>query len=401
MNSEWEETETSFDMASLSFISDLDQSKLKRVIISNALQNEDVKGLEQLGVSKFGFVNAQLRGKAWLSLLKSRVKGSSENKPLRQPHKDEYQVKLDVNRALSFISDEKRKLKLRDMLYDTIVKVLRKFPQLHYYQGYHEVISVFVLTCDPEILDTVVELFTLLYLRDYMMDSLQCTLEQLDVLSQFIIGRDEQLANVLQLTKRKPIFAIASVLTLLTHNFEYFEQDSPIFSIFDIIISTNNLSNIFVIYMELLVYFKEEILKQIKAFEADFENDMDVIHSVVQQTLLKLLRISAWDEILAQSRLRFDEESPKKYNFTKYVSRYSSLLPLVNSDESELIDILGKEIEWNESRKITKVSIKISPIIKWSLVIGIIAAVVKVGSSHTNTMHGSSLIESLKKVLST
>ena len=83
------------------------------------------------------------------------------------------------------------------------------------------------------------------------------------------------------------------------------------------------------------------------------------------------------------------------------MSRYSSLLPLVNSDESELIDILGKEIEWNESRKITKVSIKISPIIKWSLVIGIIAAVVKVGSSHTNTMHGSSLIESLKKVLST
>ncbi|QEU59179.1 Gyp8 [Kluyveromyces lactis] len=395
MSLEWEDT--AFDMASLSFISDLNQSKLKRVIVANALQNEDLASLEHLGTSRFGFVNSQLRSKAWFSILQSRVKGSHTCGSLKEPHKDEYQVNLDVNRSFSFIKDSSEKLQLRDLLYDTIVKTLRKFPQLNYYQGYHEVVSVFVLVCDRESLNETVELFTLLYLRDYMMDSLQCTLEQLEVLSQFIMERDADLAKILQLNQKKPIFAIASVLTLLIHNFENFEEDSPIFSIFDIVITTNNLSNLFVVYTELLIYFKEPILKQVEAYEIDFENDMDLIHSVVQQTLLKFLTRSSWDEILTQARLRLNNSTVR---VTKYVNKYSSLISVSNIEFSELINVLSKEIEWDASRKIVKASPKIPLFVKWSLVIGIIAAVIKVGSSHTNTIHSSSLIDSLKKVLS-
>lgn len=395
MSLEWEDT--AFDMASLSFISDLNQSKLKRVIVANALQNEDLASLEHLGTSRFGFVNSQLRSQAWLSILQSRVKGSHACGSLKEPHKDEYQVNLDVNRSFSFIKDSSEKLQLRDLLYDTIVKTLRKFPQLNYYQGYHEVVSVFVLVCDRDSLNETVELFTLLYLRDYMMDSLQCTLEQLEVLSQFIMERDADLAKILQLNQKKPIFAIASVLTLLIHNFENFEEDSPIFSIFDIVITTNNLSNLFVVYTELLIYFKEPILKQVEAYEIDFENDMDLIHSVVQQTLLKFLTRSSWDEILTQARLRLNNSTVR---VAKYVNKYSSLISVSNIEFSELINVLSKEIEWDASRKIVKASPKIPLFVKWSLVIGIIAAVIKVGSSHTNTIHSSSLIDSLKKVLS-
>lgn len=395
MSLEWEDT--AFDMASLSFISDLNQSKLKRVIVANALQNEDLASLEHLGTSRFGFVNSQLRSQAWLSILQSRVKGSHACGSLKEPHKDEYQVNLDVNRSFSFIKDSSEKLQLRDLLYDTIVKTLRKFPQLNYYQGYHEVVSVFVLVCDRDSLNETVELFTLLYLRDYMMDSLQCTLEQLEVLSQFIMERDADLAKILQLNQKKPIFAIASVLTLLIHNFENFEEDSPIFSIFDIVLTTNNLSNLFVVYTELLIYFKVPILKQVEAYEIDFENDMDLIHSVVQQTLLKFLTRSSWDEILTQARLRLNNSTVR---VAKYVNKYSSLISVSNIEFSELINVLSKEIEWDASRKIVKASPKIPLFVKWSLVIGIIAAVIKVGSSHTNTIHSSSLIDSLKKVLS-
>lgn len=395
MSLEWEDT--AFDMASLSFISDLNQSKLKRVIVANALQNEDLASLEHLGTSRFGFVNSQLRSQAWLSILQSRVKGLHACGSLKEPHKDEYQVNLDVNRSFSFIKDSSEKLQLRDLLYDTIVKTLRKFPQLNYYQGYHEVVSVFVLVCDRDSLNETVELFTLLYLRDYMMDSLQCTLEQLEVLSQFIMERDADLAKILQLNQKKPIFAIASVLTLLIHNFENFEEDSPIFSIFDIVITTNNLSNLFVVYTELLIYFKVPILKQVEAYEIDFENDMDLIHSVVQQTLLKFLTRSSWDEILTQARLRLNNSTVR---VAKYVNKYSSLISVSNIEFSELINVLSKEIEWDASRKIVKASPKIPLFVKWSLVIGIIAAVIKVGSSHTNTIHSSSLIDSLKKVLS-
>ncbi|CDO95730.1 unnamed protein product [Kluyveromyces dobzhanskii CBS 2104] len=395
MTSEWEDT--NFDMASLCFISDLNQSKLKRVIVANALQDDDLSSLEHLGTSKFGFVNSQLRTKAWLSLLRSRVKEPYEFESFNQPHKDEYQVGLDVNRAFSHVKDDSEKSELRKLLYDTVVKVLRKFPQLHYYQGYHEVISIFVLVCDRNSLDETVELFTLLYLRDFMMDSLQCTLEQLEVLSHFISERDEKLGGILQLDQKKPVFAIASVLTLLVHNFESFEQDSPIFSIFDIIISTNNLSNLLVIYTELLLHFKEPILKQVEVYEIDFDNDMDLIHSVVQQTLLKLLTQSSWDDILPQARVRLNNSTVK---VLKYTNKFSSLLPVSDVTFTALLDILAKEIEWDASRKIVKNSPRIPQFVKWSLVIGIIAAVIKVGSSHTSSVHSTSVIESLRKVLS-
>lgn len=389
---EWEDT--AFDMASLSFISGLDQSKLKGVLVTNALQSHDLELLEHLGASKYGFAENDLRCRSWIELLSSRVEGTFQYGSLRKPHRDEHQVKLDVNRSFSYLKDEGSKRECRKALFEVIVTTLRKFPQLNYYQGYHEVVSIFVLVCDREALEKAVELFTLLYLRDFMMDTLQCTLEQLGVLSQFVTHRDPNLSNILQLDERRPLFAIASVLTILVHNFEYFEQDSPIFCVFDMIISTNSLSCVFVIYAELLVYFKDPILKQVKTSLLDFDSDMDMIHSVVQQTLLKLLTLDVWSEILINARLHLNSY---KVEMKKYVNKYSSLLNEDCIESNALVEKLKKEIEWNRTRN-TRIQTSIPPILKWSLAIGLIAVVIKVGSSHS-TVHSSSLLDSLRRIL--
>ncbi|KAK8843409.1 hypothetical protein IAR55_007066 [Kwoniella newhampshirensis] len=75
--------------------------------------------------------------------------------PARIPvsaHKDESQVKLDTNR--SFVTYPKGipaqlKLDLQADLQDLIVGVLRKYPALSYFQGYHDILSVLYLTFAP------------------------------------------------------------------------------------------------------------------------------------------------------------------------------------------------------------------------------------------------------------
>lgn len=87
---------------------------------------------------------------------------STTTAPAQTPHKDEGQVKLDVNR--SFVSFPKsqsseskvqpefeiddsvdistqEKDKLRLELELVIVTILRRHPSLHYFQGYHDVSS--------------------------------------------------------------------------------------------------------------------------------------------------------------------------------------------------------------------------------------------------------------------
>lgn len=69
-----------------------------------------------------------------------------------QPHKDETQVKLDTDRSFVIypkgISSE-NKLAMQEDLNDLIVDVLRKYPALSYFQGYHDILSVLYLTFIP------------------------------------------------------------------------------------------------------------------------------------------------------------------------------------------------------------------------------------------------------------
>ncbi|WVQ81438.1 hypothetical protein IAT38_003562 [Cryptococcus sp. DSM 104549] len=67
-------------------------------------------------------------------------------------HKDEHQVHLDTNR--SFVTyprglTPENKLAMQADLDDLIVRVLRKYPKLSYFQGYHDILSVLYLTFIP------------------------------------------------------------------------------------------------------------------------------------------------------------------------------------------------------------------------------------------------------------
>ncbi|WWC91328.1 uncharacterized protein L201_006271 [Kwoniella dendrophila CBS 6074] len=144
-----------------------------------AIQDKDVKALRKISALPGGFGGDGIRKKAWSTLLKTHhLNTSSEedsidcnadtpdtpdsaniqnNQSEAGPstlrlHPNERQVKLDTDR--SFVTYPKdisaqSKSELQDDLNDLIVGILRKYPALHYFQGYHDILSVLYLTFIP------------------------------------------------------------------------------------------------------------------------------------------------------------------------------------------------------------------------------------------------------------
>ncbi|GBB95077.1 hypothetical protein RclHR1_02470021 [Rhizophagus clarus] len=69
-------------------------------------------------------------------------------KDIQEEHKDERQVLLDVDRSFVYypkgISNAEKKQKQSE-LNDVIVGILRRHPNLAYYQGFHDICSVLLL----------------------------------------------------------------------------------------------------------------------------------------------------------------------------------------------------------------------------------------------------------------
>ena len=132
--------------------------------ISESLSDEAIDQVpKRLGRSQLrdsaigvgGLINDDLRRKVWPRLLNIDLVETSvslDDKEVKQ-NKNYTQVLMDVNRSLKRfppgISDEDRP-ELQDQLTRLIIRVLDKHPELHYYQGYHDVAITFLLVVGEE-----------------------------------------------------------------------------------------------------------------------------------------------------------------------------------------------------------------------------------------------------------
>ncbi|WVF65676.1 hypothetical protein IAT40_000407 [Kwoniella sp. CBS 6097] len=160
-----------------------DWVKIRETWTKQAIEDGDLITLRKISALPDGFGSDGMRKKAWSALLRTqrlhetattiepketnttaiseRVESSKENVELSTPgaepseptpHPNERQVKLDTDR--SFVTypkglPSKNKLELQADLNDLIVGVLRKYPALSYFQGYHDILSVLYLTFIP------------------------------------------------------------------------------------------------------------------------------------------------------------------------------------------------------------------------------------------------------------
>ena len=160
-------------------------------------------------------------------------------------HKDENQVRLDVER--SFVHLKRRKisnlkfLKLKAMLYDLIVLTLRLKPSLNYFQGFHDIVSIFLLELDLSLfhLQTFIQTFALHWCRDSMSSNFNPIIGHLRLLQKILITQDLELSSIIERTSPDPIFALPWLLTFFSHDIH---SQSTLLSLFDIWITQGPLS---------------------------------------------------------------------------------------------------------------------------------------------------------------
>lgn len=136
--------------------------------------------------------------------------GQQQQQQKQCAHPDARQVRLDVERTPLSVS-EKRELE------DRVMAVLEKHPGLHYYQGFHDI----AIHCKSV---SELENVTLRQLRDFMTPNIEPTLAIVTLVPQLLAKADRNsfgwIVKSQQETVHASLFAVAPLLTLLTHDIE-------------------------------------------------------------------------------------------------------------------------------------------------------------------------------------
>ncbi|KAH7918756.1 hypothetical protein BV22DRAFT_1041531 [Leucogyrophana mollusca] len=135
-----------------------------------------------------------------------------------EPHRDERQIRLDTDRSFVMYPPTEARDPLQLDLYRLLVSVFRRRRKLHYFQGYHDIITVLFLTLPPELHLRAAEHLSLHRLRDSMGPSLEPVLALLRILKNLLRLADPQLADILESTSPLPYHALPALLTLLAHD---------------------------------------------------------------------------------------------------------------------------------------------------------------------------------------
>ncbi|KAL1608506.1 GTPase-activating protein gyp8 [Paraconiothyrium brasiliense] len=246
--------------------------KEKASQISAACHNRDLNALVHLATSTHGLVSDDLRRAAWPILL---GRAPEEQEPISwkelPAHRDEGQVALDVNRAFVYYpknESEKQLDRLKEDLSDIIVETIRRHPTLNYFQGYHDIVQVFLLVLGPHDAPAPVARLSLLRIRDYMLSTLDPAIAQLKLLLPLLETADPQLYD--HLPKGQPSFALADALTMFAHHIQDYKD---IARLFDFFLARHTVMPIY-FFAGVVLSRREELL------EIDKE-DEDIMHAML------------------------------------------------------------------------------------------------------------------------
>ncbi|KAJ6444242.1 TBC domain-containingprotein [Purpureocillium lavendulum] len=288
----------------------------KRTEIVDACKSRDIPSLRSLAESTGGFLDDTLRRAAWPILLGLPPPGDAANgsavkedwKDLPR-HRDEEQVDLDVNRSFVYYPNGQSEAQLEQcklQLSSLIVEVLRRYPYLCYFQGYHDICQVFMLVLEPPWRAKVVARLSILRIRDFMLPSLGPTTSQLRLLPDLLAKADPKLRR--HIATIEPFYALAGTLTMYAHNIEAYHD---IARLFDIFLAREPVFTIYV-FAQIVMDRRDEIL------DID-EPDM------LQVVLAKVPRNMDLDALIARSAGLFDRYPPDTLRSWRYISSASVL----------------------------------------------------------------------------
>lgn len=265
--------------------------------VADAVAAQDLNRLRELAYAEHGFCNVSLRRSAWFVLLGlSPDEASSADwrhflVGLDEDSRDASVMKADVQRSVyswdvhTNIKDSVRDLKRVD-LSEVMHAILRKHSgRLGYFQGFHDIVLVFLEVGSPSQAFHMVERLALFHLSD----QLCCPFDRglvplLGVLFHMMAIFDRPLAKALCESDCKEMhFAVSWILTWFAHSLP--RLHNQVMRLYDCLISSHPAA---------VLYFAADLLIQHRGELLATERDMPEMVAVIQSLPLKTVDVDQW-----------------------------------------------------------------------------------------------------------
>ncbi|KAL6099680.1 uncharacterized protein ACO6RY_01452 [Pungitius sinensis] len=213
--------------------------KQKLTEIHQALFSDpvDIETLRRAAASKGGLLTNEVRRKVWPKLLNVNVYDlpPKPGRDVRENHKDYNQVVLDVRRSMKRFPKAMpvtERAVLQEQLTDIILEVLKCNPQLHYYQGYHDVAVTLLLVVGERMALAMLDTLSNHHLRDFMDPTMDRTKHILNYLMPILEQVDTELHDFMIRSEVGTIFALSWLITWYGHVLSDFKHTMRLYDFF-------------------------------------------------------------------------------------------------------------------------------------------------------------------------
>ncbi|KAK1699673.1 GTPase-activating protein gyp10 [Colletotrichum godetiae] len=300
----------------------VDQEQRKTVNILEACKWRNIEDLKGLASTRGGFLTDTLRRKAWPILLglpdsedfQDTIAAGIDEKvswKTLPSHRDEEQVALDVNRAFIYYPNHQNDTELeknKSELSDLIVEVLRRYPYLCYFQGYHDICQVFMLVLEPPWRARLVSRLSVLRIRDFMLTNLEPTIAQLRLIPDILSAADPKLKR--HLSGTEPFYALAGTLTMYAHDIQAY---GDIARLFDTLLTREPVFSIYM-YVQIVLNRRDELFDQ-------EEDDPSMLHLILSKVPQKM----DLDALITSTIALYERYPPESLPQWRKISKASSL----------------------------------------------------------------------------
>ncbi|XP_034748862.1 TBC1 domain family member 20 isoform X3 [Etheostoma cragini] len=276
-------------------------AEIHQALISDPV---DIETLRRAAASKGGLLTDEVRRKVWPKLLNINVYDlpRKPGRDVRENHKDYNQVVLDVRRSMKRFPKgmpATEKAILQEQLIDIILEVLKCTPQLHYYQGYHDVAVTLLLVVGERMAIAMLDTLSNHHLRDFMDPTMDSTKHILNYLMPILEQVDTELHEFMIRAEVGTIFALSWLITWYGHVLSDFKHTMRLYDFF---LASHPLMPIYLaatVRGNLIVLHRE---KEVKATECDM--------AMVHHLLSRIPQDLPYERLIGQAQDLFDQYPP-------------------------------------------------------------------------------------------
>ena len=267
-------------------------------------------------------------------------------------HREKHQIILDIDRSLHSVNQTSSwtkalRYRRREALYNIILAIVSKNDGLYYYQGFHDVVSAFMLVLEDDYLTfAVVDIVCRRYLIDFMQKDLEDVIKLMTAIMSIISMHDEDLYKFLSDSGLHPTFATSWLLTWFSHDMK---DINDLARLFDVLLCSDP-SYIIYLCAAYLLHFKDDIMQN--------ECDFPTIHQFTTKILPNQYGFPL-EDMIALADVMFRKTSP---NFVKKMVE-PELLELLHYGKLKCFEPITEAVERKPDWKLLS-SMNLAPVEK-------------------------------------